>query len=125
MPWNVEYNAECNIIESAYVGKVTDDEFRKGALRSRELSRANNTKLFLIDDSKWEGGASVLGLYNHPALYEELGFERGSKGAVIPPPSGTEAAEDVEFYENVCVNRGWQVKICSDRQEAIDWLTGN
>jgi len=122
MPWTVDYNAEFNIIESASVGRVTDDEFIKGAIRSRELSRDKNTKLFLIDASKWKGGASVVGLYDRPALYEELGFERDSKGALILPPSGSKEAEDAKFYETVCANRAWQVRVFSDRQKAINWL---
>lgn len=123
MPWTVEYNAEYDIIQCTYVGRITDDDFKKATIRSRDLAKTNNTSRFLIDDSEWEGGASTLGLHGLPALFEELGFERTSRGALILPPLGTAEAEDAHFFETVCYNRGWQVKVFTDRQDAIDWLT--
>ena len=123
MPWTVDYISELGIVNSTYVGNVTADEFRMGTVRSLNLARENNTRLFLIDDSKWEGGTSVFDLYKLPALFIELGFERGSKGALILPPSGNAESTDAHFFETVCVNQGWLVKVFADRQEAINWLT--
>jgi len=123
MPWSVEYDSELGTVSCRYVGRVTDDDFRQATLKAFELAKANSTNRFLIDDSKWEGGASIVGLYDLPKLFTELGFERESRGALILPSSGTLQAEDARFFETVCINRGWQVKLFTDRQEALDWLT--
>ena len=76
-----------------------------------------------IDDSELEDVGSVVDLYDLPTLYEEQGLERGSKGAVVLPAANAKVAEDARFHETVCLNRGWQVKVFTDCQEAIDWLT--
>ena len=123
MPGTVEYVSELGIVKLTYVGKVTADEFREGAVRALDLSRENNTRLFLVDDSKWEGGTSVFDLYELPTLFTELGFKRDSKGALILPPSGTAESNDAHFFETTFINKGWQAKVFTDRQEAISWLT--
>ena len=99
MPSTIEYNPELQIVQCTYVGRVTDDEFRKATVRAFDLARANHTRLFLIDDSKWEGGASTLGLYELPALFDQIGFERGSKGALILPTSGAQEVKDAHFFD--------------------------
>ena len=32
------------------------------------------------------------------------------------------AKNDAQFYETVCLNRGWQVHVAATRKECIDWL---
>ena len=125
MPWTVEYDPEHGIVTGTYVGRVTDEEFRQATVEAMRLATAHATNLFLIDDSKWEGGASTLGLFDLPALFSELGFARDSRGAVILPPAGTPQAEDVEFFETVCVNRGWYIRLFKDRATALGWLVGD
>ena len=123
MPSTVEHNPELGIVEYKFVGRVTGDEIKKTTILGFDLARTNNTNLFLIDDSELEDAGSVVDLYNLPTLYEEQGLERGSKGAVVLPTANAKVAEDARFHETVCLNRGWQVKVFTDRQEAIDWLT--
>jgi len=123
MPWTVEYDQELRNIDCRYVGRVTDDDFKQATVKALALAKANKTNLFLIDDEKWEGGASTLGLFNFPKIFDELGFERGSRGALIMPLAGTAEAKDAVFFETVCRNRGWYIKVFTGRQEAINWLT--
>ena len=35
-----------------------------------------------------------------------------------------EAQEAAQFYQLACTNRGWPVKLFTDRQNAVDWLLG-
>ena len=124
MPWTVEYDSELRIIECRYVGQVTDDDFKEATAKAIALAKANNTKRFLVDDSEWEGGASVLGLFELPEIHKELEADRTSRAAlVLPPPSSTAEVRDAQFYETVCRNRGWNVRVFSELEEAIDWLT--
>lgn len=122
MPSTVKYNPELEIVEAKYVGHVTGDEYKKDATVAFDLAKTNNTNLFLIDDSELMDAGSVLDLYDLPALYEELGFKRSSKAALVLPIKSAAAAEDVRFYETVCINRGWQVQVFTERQEAVEWL---
>jgi len=122
MPWTVEYDHELDVVKGTYVGRVTADEFKEATIKAIGLAKDHNTNLFLIDDSNWEGGASVAGLIGLPDLYEKLKADRCSRAALILPSSGTAALEDARFYETVCLNRGWQVKVFSTRQDAVAWL---
>jgi hypothetical protein len=44
-------------------------------------------------------------------LVEGLGLERNGCGALTLPASGVLQVEDARFFETVCVNRGWEVKL--------------
>lgn len=122
MPWTVEYDSELGIVDGRYVGRVTDDDFKEATAKAIALAKANNTNRFLIDDSEWEGSASVLGLFELPEIHKELEADRISRAAlVLPPPSRTAEVRNAQFYETVCRNRGWNVRVLPEREEAI-WL---
>lgn len=124
MSWTVDYDLEIGLVCARFVGIVTDDDFKAATVEAIGLAQANNTTRFLIDDSQWEGGASVVGLFELPALHETLSADRSSRAALIlPPPDRTDNVKTARFYETVCQNRGWNVRVFQERQEAIEWLT--
>ncbi len=125
MQSTVEYNPELGVVMFKYVGRVTVENFKKETIVGLDLAKKNNTNLFLIDDTDLEDAGSIFDLYDLPKFYEEIGADRNSKVALILPPPGTAAAEDAHFYETTCQNQGWQVKVFSERQEAINWLLNN
>jgi len=57
-------------------------------------------------------------------MYEKLGMDKTTRIAVLVSNIETKA-EELHFYENVCLNRGWHIRIFTDRDAAIEWLTGN
>ena len=72
-------------------------------------------------------GDSVSGvtkrLFEFPDLYAALDADRTSRGAlVLPHPSRTGEVNDALFFENVCRNRGWNVRTFPGREEALAWL---
>ena len=119
MPWIVEYNHELGMVQGTYVGRVTADEFEEATIKAIDLAQDNNTNLFLIDDSKCKGGASMTGLFGLPTLHEKLKADPCTKAALILPSSGTAAVRDARFYETVCLSRGWQVKETPSRRAII------
>lgn len=122
MSYTIEPITELGIIQCIYTGKVTGKDFRDSAAEALMLAKQNNTKLFLIDESKWEGGTSTLDLHELPSVFETLGFNRSSRGALILPQSGTEQLMDSRFFATVCSLKGWTIKLFTDRQEGINWL---
>lgn len=67
---------------------------------------------------------SILDLLNLPARqYVEESMSRRIRVAVVSPRM-PEAQEKVRFYETVCLNRGWKVRLFKSRDDAIEWLTG-
>jgi len=37
--------------------------------------------------------------------------------------TGEELRDNAEFFETVCINRGWAVQRFTDREQAIRWLS--
>jgi hypothetical protein len=122
MSWSVEYDSNLRIVVSRYADFVTNKDLREATVKAVGLAKANNTGRFLIDASQQVGGPAVFDLYDLPNLHESLGLDHRSKGALVLPAAGVPAEEDARFFETVCLNRGWQVKVFSAHREALDWL---
>ena len=54
--------------------------------------------------------------------YVADGLERLSRVALVYPRS-PKAKEAARFYETACINRGWNVRLFPERDDAIEWLT--
>lgn len=122
MSWSVEYDSKLGIVVGRYADFVSNEDLREATAKAVCLAKANNTYKFLIDASQQVGGLTVFGLYDLPNLHESLGLDRRSKGALVLPAAGVPAENDAHFFETVCLNRGWQIKLFSAHQDAIDWL---
>jgi hypothetical protein len=94
---------------------------KAGAIEAIARMKDCRTNLLLIDGSQMTVGMTAREIYELPRFYDKAGADRGGCYAVFHPP-GAADREDFRFYENVCLNRGWIVKLFSDEQEAIAWL---
>jgi hypothetical protein len=88
------------------------------------LAKETNSNRFLSDATQATLKVSIRELYDLPELYKDQDLRPPVLIAVLPPTS--EAGKGlVDFYETVCLNRGWTVRIFGERQEALDWLLGD
>ena len=124
MPWTYKQDPTLQIVEVAYLGSTTARDLKESASELIALEKEKGINRFLIYTSAMEFAASLADVYNLPSKqYLEEGADRSGCVALILPTSPKEK-EAVQFYETVCQNRGWNVQAFSERQEAIDWLTG-
>jgi hypothetical protein len=124
MSITVKYNPELSIIESMLADNVTAEDLRMHEMQAIALAKETNSIRFLTDATQATLTMSLFGLYDLPELYEDQDLQRPVFIAVLPPAS--EAGKGlVDFYETVCLNRGWTVRIFGQRQEALDWLLGD
>lgn len=121
MPWRVEHEAELGIVRATYFGRVTAEEFKAGTLETISLMAKHRINLLLIDDSELEITVSTNEIFEMPQFYEDVSAIRSTRWALVHPADPT-AIKHFRFYENVCRNRGWPVKLFSDHQAALDWL---
>ena len=121
MPWRVDHDLELGIVHATYSGRVTAAEFKAGTLETIARMAEHRINLLLIDDSELEIAVSTSEIFQMPDFYEKAHAHRSSRWALVHPPD-PEALKHFRFYENVCRNRGWPVKLFSDRQAALDWL---
>jgi hypothetical protein len=110
------------VVESVYAGKVTPDELERAVLLAVDLARQSGIFRFYTDLTALAGGHSVGDLFTLIAGLEQLGLPRTLREAIVM--SGTAlAAQEAQFYEDACRNRGWNIRIFPDRESARTWLT--
>jgi hypothetical protein len=120
MPWSARI-IDPNIVELVYADIVTPAELTAALLAAANLSRQHRTNLFFADCTDMVGGHSVTDLYFLISAYESAGLNYGLKEALLLPMMQS-PAEEVKFYEIACHNRGYKVKIFTEKQDALNWL---
>ena len=124
MSLNYEENPNLQNVEVVYEHEVTADDLRKSTSRLIAIEKEKGMINFLVDTTGAKFAASFTDLYSLPTTqFIEEKADRLGRVAILLP-TNSEAREAVQFYENVCKNRGWKVLSFSERQEAISWLTG-
>ena len=87
------------------------------------LAKEQGTVQFLVDAEELELFAPLVDIIDLPdKQYVVEGLERLSRVALVNPKS-PKAKEAAYFYETVCINRGWNVQLFPNRDDAIEWLT--
>lgn len=122
MPWKVETLDNSSIVEISYLGWVTRQDLYDALAAAVRLAVENRARRFLANCSEMQGGHSVFDLFELISSYDTLGFDTtGFKEAVLTAHSPAGAA-DVRFYETTAINRGYTVRVFSDRELALAWL---
>ena len=121
MPWKTEYLDDLNIIETTLFGIFPVNEIREVVKSVLDLVSKQGTKRLLVDCSHLVHSNTVFDIYELPIYYESVKLDRGLKQAVVLPIS-KDSRKNVEFYETVTRNRGYNVCVHKDRQAAIKWL---
>jgi len=124
MPWTVDYNADRGLITVANVGKMSREEYHDEITRCKELSDKHNVKRFLVDDLQLEPSLKLMEIYDFPDLFAKLGVDHTSRIAVLAQPSESKKHK-FDFYETICQNRGFTVKLFSDNDAALQWVMGD
>ncbi|MBE2217105.1 MAG: STAS/SEC14 domain-containing protein [Ignavibacteria bacterium] len=121
MPFKIEIHTHPERIEVTYYGKVTEEELRLAIKEFMDKKGGSEYLLVLTDCLGITTSPSVLDVYERINMYEKLGIDTETKEAILIP-SDQIVVENVKFYETACLNRGYNVRIFENRQEAIDWL---
>lgn len=77
-------------------------------------------KRILVDHrniSKASGG--IVDVYDRPIKFKEMGVSQNIKVAEVVKP---EHRKFFDFFETVCVNRGYDFSIFEEEKGALEWL---
>lgn len=105
------------------IGPITGPDL-KGSLADRlALGREKGVTDFIINAQELVAQhKAIVDVLNLPGKeYLKENMDRQSRMAVLVP-TDPESVWIAEFYETVCINRGWKVRICSDHASAVRWL---
>lgn len=123
MAHDIAYNSEQGIIELTYHGEIDPAALKSSAADVYHLAKERSCCVALIDWSQSRLGVGVSGIYDLPrvlsSITESLGLNiHKIKRALLVK----EKTEGFRFLENVTRNRGQNVRLFTDRAEAIEWL---
>ena len=120
MPWTVTPHPDLPIIETVYAGSLNGKNVAEAAAETLNVAMSLGRNRLFADCSTMEGGHSIFDLY---FISEQVSLGSLNLREAILQPALAASREKVEFWETACMNRGMLVRIFSDRDEAIRWLT--
>lgn len=123
MSYTVRYDPDSSFVVTVFKGKVNLKELLAEEDESIALAIERGTYKYLVDLVDCESCISITDLYEFPNRYDEK-LERPICVAVIKPLS-QKTQKDLDFYETVCRNRGWNITTFEKKEDAVDWLKNN
>ena len=81
--------------------------------------KKHKSKKCVVDFSNADVIMNTIIFYERPQLFKEIGFDNMAKGAIVFKTLTKECL----FYEDVCQNRGWNMRVFSTFNEALQWLS--
>ncbi|MEI6765993.1 MAG: hypothetical protein WCM76_10150 [Bacteroidota bacterium] len=115
------YHEDIKVVETVYVGPFPKDELFNSVTQTLEFALEKNTLLLLGDCKGLSDNGSLVDIYSLAEYYLTIFESHKFKEAIILPEN-KEAAKNLKFYETTCINRGFDVKVFSDRESAVSWL---
>ncbi len=122
MPCTYQIDEALGIIDAVFADDVSSQDLKDITSEFIRLEKEPGINRFLIDTTRINIKASFMDIYYLPnRQYIEEDADREGRVALILPEDKKQR-EYAQFYETVCVNRGWNVKTFQQRQQALDWL---
>ncbi len=121
MAYNLKFDVEGDILRVTATGQRTFENVLTMAQEIRAACVEKDRKKVLIDVRDLEGRLSEMGEYLVPAEH----FPKIRDRSVITTCAIVDRGEDRDrdkFFENVAVNRGFNLQIFSDPDAAVAWL---
>ena len=121
MPWSVECLRERGVAVVKLEGAMTEEDLRRMAGKLFEEAGECGLQKFLVDDRHNKPVLPTATIFKLPALFGSLGLRRGEPVALVHLEKA-ERHEDWRFFETVAYNEGFNVKLFSDMDQALQWL---
>ncbi len=80
--------------------------------------KEHNCNRCLIDHRDSKIISPIVDVYNRPKEYTKIGVERSLITAIV----FKKLNDDLQFYEEICQSRGWNIAVFDDYDAAITWL---
>ena len=118
MKFSINYDEENDCMIGTAKVKLEINGIEPYARKIISIASKYDCKRLLNDFRNIELACSITEIYSLPQLLDTFGFDRSWKEAILV--SGQ--FDDFQFLENVASNRGYQIRIFSDRDAALKWL---
>ncbi len=118
MGHQLHYNPDIDCIELIVEGVFNMARLKQIALEVAKLSGESGCQRILNDMSRATIEVSLTEAYSSPQQMDESGICRSTRRALVVPPDFDLA----RFLETVTRNRGHNLKVFTERDEALNWL---
>lgn len=120
MPWEMSCDEKQKTLYITTHGIMTLKDATIMRNEGAAIIKQNGLTRCLLDHSNLdEYVLQTFDIYNLPNRYRELEISHGIKLAVVVHEK---LKENIQFYENVCRNNGYQVSMFFSQGEAKAWL---
>jgi hypothetical protein len=119
MKWEINYNKNDDIVYAKVEGTIDVESEEKLRNEILESMRKNSCRLLLLDLNNAEIGLSTFEIYDIPRKYMAQSVSRNTKMAILYPES---QSRDLNFYETVSRNAGYDVMLFPEFEAAMKWL---
>ena len=121
--FSVEYNylADENVVVATVSGRfdLADAETIEHIKTSIAKLNEYDCSKYLVDHRMSEFICGTFIAYDRPGLLESLGLKHWVKMAGV----SNKITKQIHFLETVVRNRGWMLRVFTDYDEALAWLT--
>ena len=121
MSWKVEYAPERGWVVVTASGEIRDEDARAQTVEALYLFEQNRAAGILADYSDAISEVTLAELYWLPDYAAVIGAPWNIPVAVVLPRKPYRL-ESFQFFELVCSNAGWNVKLFEPKAMAEDWL---
>ena len=118
MSHKLYYDSDIDCVILRVQGEVTMDFIREVAPQVGSMCAEKGCNRLLNDMSEATINVSFTDLFGSPKAMDESRVSRTIKRALVVPP----AFEESRFLENVTRNRGHNLMVFKDIEEATKWL---
>ena len=124
MSYTIKYIKNKNIVCIRGDGYLKKEDYMKASIELVDLLKKYDSQRLFVDDRSLHNKASVIDLYNLAKFFHEIGLPVNCKIAILIGEN-TPNTKDIVFFETVCSNRGYNMRIFKTKNEVIKWLTVN
>jgi hypothetical protein len=121
MAFEVYYDEEHDCLVGVFAGKLNEASAEEYMKTFVEMASEHDCKFILNDLREAELDLNTFQLYVLPAVLDAAGIDRSWIRAIVMPIQLKQLA-DFRFFETVAINRGYQVKLFTDPDEAKNWF---
>jgi len=122
MPCTIGFNEKDKILEVVYQGDFGADELRASTQEILTAMLERKSMRVLLDCAAAHFNIPAVNVYQLPDVYDSRGVTRHDARAAVVTPKDGYHREIFDFYEDVCRNRGFFVKLFGDAGAARAWL---
>ena len=102
-------------------GEIHNEDATAQAAEAFRLAKQNQASAVLVDYSDALSEVSLPSLYGLPGYYSRVGAFWDARVAVVLPGTGYRL-ESYQFFELVCKNAGYNVRLFEASEDAEQWL---